>query len=180
VNYVAGEQDPYVTLVQAAAEHLAAGNHRRRVGLNHLAFRARSRAHVDEVRSWVREAEVRSHHRQARLGRIPRFGTPLVGATVAAITARREGGSMAATLDVGPKAIAILAGALVDLLDAPPPDEDVPAPPRLLAMWDSVLLAYADRSRVIPEAYRPHVIRRDGGVLPATCCRPSWWTAPSR
>ena len=53
VNYVAGEQDPYVTLVQAASEHLAAGYHRRRVGLNHLAFRARSRAHVDEVRAWV-------------------------------------------------------------------------------------------------------------------------------
>jgi len=56
VNYVAGEQDPYVTLVQAPAEHVAAGYHRRRVGLNHLAFRARSRAHVDEVRAWVAEA----------------------------------------------------------------------------------------------------------------------------
>jgi catechol 2,3-dioxygenase-like lactoylglutathione lyase family enzyme len=56
VTYVAGEQDPYVTLVQAPAEHVAAGYHRRRVGLNHLAFRARSRAHVDEVRAWVAEA----------------------------------------------------------------------------------------------------------------------------
>ena len=56
VNYVADEQDPYVTLVQAPVEHLAAGYHRRRVGLNHLAFRGRSRAHVDEVRVWVAEA----------------------------------------------------------------------------------------------------------------------------
>ena len=56
VNYVAGEDDPYVCLVQAPAEHLAAGYHRRRVGLNHLAFRARSRAHVAEVRAWVRQA----------------------------------------------------------------------------------------------------------------------------
>ena len=39
-------------------------------------------------------------------------------------------------------------------------------PPRLLGMWDSVLLAYADRSRVIPDEHRPHVIRRNGDVLP--------------
>lgn len=56
VNYVAGEQDAYVCLVQAPREHLSAGYHRRRVGLNHLAFRARSRGQVDEVRAWVREA----------------------------------------------------------------------------------------------------------------------------
>ena len=56
---------------------------------------------------------------------------------------------------------------LYDVSDAPRPDGDVVAPPRLLAMWDSVLLAYADRSRVIPPAYRPHVIRRNGDVLPS-------------
>lgn len=39
-------------------------------------------------------------------------------------------------------------------------------PPRLLGMWDSALLAYADRSRVIPDEHRPHVIRRNGDVLP--------------
>ena len=39
-------------------------------------------------------------------------------------------------------------------------------PPRLLGMWDSVLLAYADRSRVIPDEHRAHVIRRNGDVLP--------------
>lgn len=39
-------------------------------------------------------------------------------------------------------------------------------PPRLLGMWDSVLLAYEDRSRVIPDEHRPHVIRRNGDVLP--------------
>lgn len=32
-------------------------------------------------------------------------------------------------------------------------------------MWDSCLLAYADRGRVVPDAYRPHVIRRNGDVL---------------
>jgi hypothetical protein len=33
-------------------------------------------------------------------------------------------------------------------------------------MWDSVLLAYADRGRVIPPDHRPHVVRRNGDVLP--------------
>jgi hypothetical protein len=47
------------------------------------------------------------------------------------------------------------------------PDEDAPAPPRLMAMWDSTLLAYADRGRIIPEDYRAFVIRRNGDVLPA-------------
>lgn len=46
------------------------------------------------------------------------------------------------------------------------PDADTPAPPRLMAMWDSVLLAYADRGRVIPPDYRKLVIRVNGDVLP--------------
>ncbi|WP_371649338.1 MULTISPECIES: winged helix DNA-binding domain-containing protein [unclassified Streptomyces] len=55
---------------------------------------------------------------------------------------------------------------LYDIPGALRPDEDTPAPPRLMAMWDSVLLAYADRSRVIPPAYRKHVTRVNGDVLP--------------
>ncbi len=46
------------------------------------------------------------------------------------------------------------------------PDEEMPAPPRLMAMWDSVLLAYHDRSRVIPPEYRKMLIRNNGDVLP--------------
>jgi hypothetical protein len=46
------------------------------------------------------------------------------------------------------------------------PPEDSPAPPRLLPMWDSVLLAYADRSRVIPPDYRRLVTRSNGDLLP--------------
>ncbi|MEU1668459.1 winged helix DNA-binding domain-containing protein [Streptomyces sparsogenes] len=56
--------------------------------------------------------------------------------------------------------------ALFDLPGAPRPAADTPAPPRLMAMWDSVLLAYADRGRVIPPAYRREVIRVNGDVLP--------------
>lgn len=55
---------------------------------------------------------------------------------------------------------------LFDVTGGPLPDEDTPAPPRLLGMWDSVLLAYADRSRIIPDEHRRHVIRRNGDVLP--------------
>jgi hypothetical protein len=55
---------------------------------------------------------------------------------------------------------------LLDVPGATLPAEGAEAPPRLLPMWDSLLLAYADRSRVIPPAYRPIVIRRNGDVLP--------------
>lgn len=55
---------------------------------------------------------------------------------------------------------------LLDVAGGTVPDADVPAPARLLPMWDSVLLAYADRSRVLPDAYRGTVIRRNGDVLP--------------
>ncbi|MCB1246481.1 MAG: winged helix DNA-binding domain-containing protein, partial [Acidimicrobiia bacterium] len=44
--------------------------------------------------------------------------------------------------------------------------DDAPVPARLLGMWDSVLLAYADRSRVIPDDIRKTVIRSNGDVLP--------------
>jgi hypothetical protein len=33
-------------------------------------------------------------------------------------------------------------------------------------MWDSILLAYSDASRVIAPEYRPLVTRRNGDVLP--------------
>lgn len=55
---------------------------------------------------------------------------------------------------------------LFDLPGASRPDAGTPAPSRLMAMWDSTLLAYADRARVIPPEYRPLVIRRNGDVLP--------------
>ncbi|MFC9247699.1 winged helix DNA-binding domain-containing protein [Streptomyces sp. NPDC057136] len=55
---------------------------------------------------------------------------------------------------------------LFDIPGAPRPPADIPAPPRLMAMWDSTLLAYADRSRMIPPDYRRLVIRNNGDVLP--------------
>jgi hypothetical protein len=57
-----------------------------------------------------------------------------------------------------------------ELLDVPGgllPPEDSPAPPRLLPMWDSVLLAHKDRSRLMTPEYRKAVMRTNGDVLPA-------------
>ncbi|MFF3889710.1 winged helix DNA-binding domain-containing protein [Streptomyces sp. NPDC001914] len=56
--------------------------------------------------------------------------------------------------------------ALYDLPDAAVPAEDTPAPPRLLPMWDSTLLAHALPGRLMPQEYRPLVVRRNGDTLP--------------
>ena len=54
---------------------------------------------------------------------------------------------------------------LNDLPDAPRPSEDTPAPPRLLPMWDSVLLAHDDRTRIVPDGYRRAIVRTNGDTL---------------
>ena len=54
--------------------------------------------------------------------------------------------------------------ALLDLPRAPLPDADTPAPVRFLPKWDNVLLAFADRTRVLPEQFRKTVIRMNGDV----------------
>jgi hypothetical protein len=43
---------------------------------------------------------------------------------------------------------------LLDLPDAPLPDPDVPAPVRFLGHWDTITLAHARRTGVLPEALR--------------------------
>jgi hypothetical protein len=53
---------------------------------------------------------------------------------------------------------------LLDVPRAPLPDPETPAPVRFLPKWDNVLLAWADRTRVLPEKYRRKVISMSGDV----------------
>lgn len=57
---------------------------------------------------------------------------------------------------------------LHDLHDSPRPPADTPAPPRLLARWDSLLLSHApmERDRVIADGVRPAVFSKNADVLP--------------
>lgn len=69
--------------------------------------------------------------------------------------------------DVAPRRFRDEGGRLLyDLERAPRPDGSTPAPARLLAKWDSPLLAYAppERSRILPDAYRKRVIAPNGDV----------------
>lgn len=59
------------------------------------------------------------------------------------------------------------AGPLFDLPEAPRPGGDVPAPVRLMAEWDSSLLAHRDRARITPTDLRA-VVYTKNGVMPAT------------
>jgi winged helix DNA-binding protein len=53
-------------------------------------------------------------------------------------------------------------GELFDLPDAPRPDPDIPAPPRLLADFDTILLGHADRTRIVSDEYRRRVFTING------------------
>lgn len=56
MNYFPEGSGTYFCFLPAPEEHRAAGYHRKRVGLNHIALAAESRAQVDAITAWVRGA----------------------------------------------------------------------------------------------------------------------------
>jgi hypothetical protein len=118
----------------------------------------------------IDEAEARIHVARRYLGA---FGPASVDDLVAYV-GRGKGGigvwrdAVAALGDEVVKLPAADGRTLVDLVDAPRPDPDTPAPPRLLARWDSLLLSHGSkhRQRVIADEHRSSVFSRNADVLP--------------
>jgi hypothetical protein len=57
---------------------------------------------------------------------------------------------------------------LYDLPDAPRPDPDTPAPVRLVAPFDNILLSHAERTRIISDEHRKRLFSGKNGVFPGT------------
>jgi hypothetical protein len=118
----------------------------------------------------IDEAEARIHIARRYLGA---FGPASVDDLVAYV-GRGKGGigvwrdAVAALGDEVVKLPAADGRTLYDLDDAPRPDPDTPAPPRLLARWDSLLLSHGSRhrQRVIADEHRSSVFSRNADVLP--------------
>jgi hypothetical protein len=72
---------------------------------------------------------------------------------------------------------------LLDLTGMPLPAADTPAPVRFLPMWDSLVLAHADRTRVMSDDHRRVVIGSNGDTLPTFLVDGRvaglWWAEPA-
>jgi hypothetical protein len=82
-------------------------------------------------------------------------------ATVADMQAWSGLQGLAKIVDTMREKLVVVPGArgreLFDVPGAPSPGEDAPAPPRLLPGYDNLLLAHADRSRLIDDAHKKRV-----------------------
>lgn len=122
------------------------------------------------ARAWLRWETVGADDGMGELVRryLGAFGPATVG-DIAQFTRLARSSVRAAVHRLAPS-LQVLQSAdgqeLFDLPGAEIPSADTPAPVRFLPMWDSVLLAYEDRSRVLPDAVRKVVIRTNGDVLP--------------
>jgi hypothetical protein len=56
---------------------------------------------------------------------------------------------------------------LFDVPDAPRPEADTPAPIRLVAEYDNLVLGHADRSHIVHDDHRPAMMSRNG-IIPGT------------
>jgi hypothetical protein len=54
---------------------------------------------------------------------------------------------------------------LLDLPDSPRPPADATAPPRFLPEFDNLLLAHADRRRIVPDEHRGSIVLPPGRIL---------------
>jgi hypothetical protein len=57
---------------------------------------------------------------------------------------------------------------LYDIPNTQRPDQDIPAPVRLVAPFDNILLSHADRTRVISDEHRKRLFSGKNGVFPGT------------
>jgi hypothetical protein len=55
---------------------------------------------------------------------------------------------------------------LHDVADGLLPDAGTPAPPRFLPDFDNLWLSHADRTRIVPEAYRTRLIKKNASGCP--------------
>ncbi|MCF7551741.1 winged helix DNA-binding domain-containing protein [Pseudonocardia sp. WMMC193] len=69
---------------------------------------------------------------------------------------------------------------LLDLPDAPRPDEDTPAPVRFLPAFDNAILGYDDRSRIVDDAHKGLSVAGDRAVLLDGRVAALWTVRPVR
>lgn len=113
------------------------------------------------VRRWLKRAPGNSDARPLVRSYLAAFG-PASAADVQAWSGLRE--AKAALEQLRPELVTFADARgreLFDLPDAPRPAADVAAPVRFLAEFDSLMLAHADRRRLIDDEHRPQVITKN-------------------